>query len=187
MKTADCVHTEPVPTHHRVAQAWDRSSGRARFAWLGATAASVVIAADAGTPLWTTAAVGALLATAAFVDVIERRLPNGLLLAAGALALAGAVATGDMAVAIVGALIAGGLLLGVRLVRGLGMGDVKMAAVIGASVGPRALLAAPIAVAVAAFAAGGYGLLRTRVRLPLGPSLWLGWACALMAPMGWLR
>ena len=48
MKTADCVHTEPVPTHHRVAQAWDRSSGRARFAWLGATAASVVIATDAG-------------------------------------------------------------------------------------------------------------------------------------------
>jgi prepilin signal peptidase PulO-like enzyme (type II secretory pathway) len=187
MNTADCVQAEPVPTLDRVAQAWDRSSVLARLAWCTATAASLVIATDAGRPLWTTAAVGALLATAALVDATERRLPNSLSLAAGVLAMASAFVTGQVAAAIGGALIAGGLLLAVRLVRGLGMGDVKVAAVIGASVGSRALAAAPVAIAVAAFAAAGYGLLRNRSRVPLGPALWLGWACALVVPMGWSR
>lgn len=187
MNTADCVQTKPAPTHHRVAQAWDRSSGLARFAWCTATAASVVIATDAGRPLWTTAAVGALLATAAFVDITERRLPNSLSLASGVLAVVEAAITGHLLASLAGAAIAGGLLLAVRLARGLGMGDVKVAAVIGASVGPHALAAAPVAIAVAAFAAGGYGLLRNRDRLPLGPALWLGWACALIVPMGWSR
>ena len=79
-------------------------------------------------------------------------------------------------------------MLFVRLARGVGMGDVKMAGVVGASVGPIALFAAPVAVAVAALVAGTYGLVAGRRRLPLGPALWLGWAVSLAAAAtGWPR
>ena len=86
-----------------------------------------------------------------------------------------------------GMVIAGALMLSVRLARGVGMGDVKMAAVVGASVGASTttVLAAPIAIAIAAFIAATYGFRANRRRLPLGPSLWLGWAAALVAS-GWL-
>ena len=138
----------------------------------------------------TTATVGVLLAGAAFVDSHERRLPNRLLAIALALALGGAVLSLTRAVileAVVGMVIAGVLMLCVRLARGVGMGDVKMAAVVGASVGASTttVLAAPIAIAIAAFTAATYGFIANRRRLPLGPSLWIGWAVTLVAT-GWL-
>lgn len=77
-------------------------------------------------------------------------------------------------------------MLVVHLSRGVGLGDVKLAAVVGASCGTSALAAAPLAIAVAAIAAAATGLLTRRTRLPLGPSLWAGWAVATAAAgAGW--
>jgi len=134
----------------------------------------------------TTATVGVLLAIAAFVDAHERRLPNRLLAVALAVTLVGAVLSlaGVVVVeAVVGMVIAGALMLCVRLARGVGMGDVKMAVVVGASVGASTttVLAAPTAIASAAFAAATYGFIANRRQLPLGPSLWFGWAVTLVA------
>jgi hypothetical protein len=83
---------------------------------------------------------------------------------------------------LIGTAVAGGLMLMVRLSRGVGMGDVKMAGVVGASVGAGtgALVAAPMAIALAALSAAVYGLTANRRRLALGPSLWFGWAVALV-------
>ena len=185
MNTAECLRTESFATLHRVARAWERTGVPARLGWCAAAAASVAIATGAGAPPLLTATVGVLLGTAALVDVAEHRLPNQLLLGAAVTAILAAVIRGDAAPAVIGAVVAGGLLLAVRLVRGLGMGDVKMAAVIGAAVAPRALVAAPVAIAVAALAAGVTGLVSGRARRALGPALWLGWAVALVVPMGW--
>ena len=132
------------------------------------------------------AVVGALLATAALVDAHERRLPNRLLAVALACALGGAALSVDGGVvldALIGMTVGGGLLLCVRLTRGVGMGDVKMAAVVGASVGASTtvLLAAPSAIAIAAFVAAIYGHIANRRRVPLGPFLWLGWAATIVA------
>jgi prepilin signal peptidase PulO-like enzyme (type II secretory pathway) len=62
------------------------------------------------------------------------------------------------------------------LIRGVGMGDVKMAAVIGASAGSVAPIAAPCALAITAVVAAIYGAATRRPTLALGPALWLGWA-----------
>jgi prepilin peptidase CpaA len=134
-------------------------------------------------------AVGVVLVAAAVVDVHERRLPNRLLLFGGSIALAGSALSGDRATlvaSLLGGMIAGGSMLVVHLTRGVGMGDVKAAAVVGASAGSVVLVASPIAIAVSAVAAAMYGLAAHRVRLPLGPSLWLGWAVALFGTSsGW--
>lgn len=143
-----------------------------------------------------TAAVGVLLAAAALVDTRERRLPNQLLTAALIIAFTGAILSTDAGVtraALLGMTIAGALMVLVRVTRGVGMGDVKMAAVVGASVSASTttLLAAPIAIAAAAFAAATYGFLTSRQRVAFGPSLWVGWASALvlvtaLPSIGWL-
>jgi leader peptidase (prepilin peptidase) / N-methyltransferase len=121
--------------------------------------------------------------------VYQRRLPNRLLAAAlvAVMATAAAGATTEATVhAVVGAALGGGLVLAVRLTRGIGMGDVKMAAVVGASVGCVSLIAVPVTVALAAAAAAGVGLVWRRTSLPFGPALWLGWAVVLSATsMGW--
>lgn len=137
-----------------------------------------------------------MLALAALVDVHEYRLPNQLLATASLLLLGSVVLSRDallMRDSLVGAILGGGLMLLVRLSRGVGMGDVKMACIVGASVGiaARTLFAAPIAIALAAFSAAVFGLLARRRRLALGPSLWFGWAAAttLFAALpskGWL-
>ena len=87
---------------------------------------------------------------------------------------------------IAGALVAGGALLIVHLGRGVGLGDVKMAAVVGAAAGMVAFAAAPIAIVVAAVSASAYGALARRPSLALGPALWFGWAIAVAsASAGW--
>jgi len=187
MKTAEWQQAESSTTLHRVAGAWERTGVPTRALWCAATMASAVIAVGLDAAPVLTWATGVLLATAALVDVVEHRLPNRLLVGGAIAAAVAASATGRLAAALSGAAIAGGLMLAVRLARGLGMGDVKMAAVIGASVAPRVVVAAPAAVAVAAFTAAVVGLVRGRTRLALGPSLWVGWAAVLAAPMGWLQ
>ena len=148
--------------------------------------AAVAAAARDGGPggRATIALAGMLLATAALVDVHEHRLPNRLLAAAALAALASAGLEHRLGVAITGLALAAGLLLVVRLARGIGMGDVKMAGVVGAGVASNGLVAAPVAVAVAALAAATAGALLVRSRLPFGPSLWLGWAVGLVLPIG---
>jgi leader peptidase (prepilin peptidase)/N-methyltransferase len=130
------------------------------------------------------AAVGVILAIAALVDAHEHRLPNQLLAAALMVVGVGVIMSRAATVlrnSFIGMAVAGGLMLMVRLSRGVGMGDVKMAGVVGASVGASTstLFAAPIAIALAAFAAAVFGLFANRRRLALGPSLWFGWAAAL--------
>ena len=183
------------PTHLRLVDVPVEMSTRRRavvdllsFAPWCATAA--VVGAHSGGHLSTrlaSAAVGVLLAAAAVVDVREHRLPNRLVGAAFVVALGGAATSGDAAVvaAAVGALLAGGLLLGVYLTRGVGMGDVKAAAAIGMALGPAGWWASPAAIAVAATTASIYGSARRVRRLPFGPSLVLGWASLALATRWW--
>lgn len=134
------------------------------------------------------AATGAVAAVAALVDVHERRLPNRLALLGLCLTLAPLLIgmPGDVLRVTGGVAVAGGLLLAAHLRRGVGMGDVKLAGVLGGNVALLALPAVPVFVAVAAAvaAAGGWWLRRTS--LPLGPALWFGWAVAVAtAGTGW--
>ncbi len=192
-RTADPSHRRPCrapvrSTADRVSVAWHHSHPLARHSLVAAFATSFALALSMRVPAivaGTTAMVGALLAVAALVDAHQRRLPNRLLVTAMAFALGGAVLSFDGAVvvnAVLGMLVAGGLLLSVRLTRGIGMGDVKMAAVVGASAGASttSMLAAPVAIAIAALAGAAYGSVTNRHRVPLGPSLWLGWAAILV-------
>lgn len=135
--------------------------------------------------------VGALFALAALVDLHEHRLPNRLLAAALFITVAGIVVAADEGSAVgalVGAVMAGGPMLAVHLTRGVGLGDVKMATVLGASLGVLVPAAAPVAIAITAIVAAVCGVVTRRSRLALGPALWLGWASALVsssAIAGW--
>jgi len=164
---------------------------------VAACATAVCLGTTLPAPLparWAAAVTGALLALAALVDLREHKLPNRLL--GGALAVSGlgssvvALGAGQLewvVRAFLGLLLAGGLMLLVRCTRGVGMGDVKMAGVVGASCGGVSLVAAPLAIATAALLAAGYGLLARRTHLPLGPALWAGWATVMVAmAAGWL-
>ena len=193
MTTIDTLRAESATTADRVAAAWSDAHPVVRrtvfAACVSAAATSTVLPAPAAVRVGVAGA-GVLLAVAALVDLHERKLPNRLLLAGLASALGGAVASFDREVivaSLIGMLLAGGLMLFVRLSRGLGMGDVKMAGVVGASAGSVALVAAPLALAIAALLASTYGLLAHRRRVPLGPALWLGWVLALgCSAAGWL-
>lgn len=176
-------------TGDRVLAAWHHSRSLARHSLLAACATSVAVVTSLRVSTIVavaTTVVGILLAAAALVDAHERRLPNRLLAVALACVLGGAVLSvngGVVLNALIGMTVGGGLLLCVRLTRGVGMGDVKMAAVVGASVGASttAVLAAPSAIAIAAFSSATYGYIASRRRVPLGPFLWLGWAATLAA------
>jgi leader peptidase (prepilin peptidase)/N-methyltransferase len=87
--------------------------------------------------------------------------------------------------AAVGALVAGSAMMIVCLTRGVGMGDVKMAFAIGLALGPLGFMAAPLAIGIAALAAAAYGKAARRARLPLGPSLWFGWAVVVATVGRW--
>jgi leader peptidase (prepilin peptidase)/N-methyltransferase len=181
-----------MSTADRIDGAWDQAHSVTRRAFVAAVVTSGAAGWLLPTP-WimrvTAAGVGTLLASAALVDTHERKLPNRLLGAAGWLALAGPVAAFDPAMcarALAGGGIGGMVMLAVCLTRGVGMGDVKMAAVVGAGTGAFTLAAAPLAIAIAALSATTYGLLARRRALVLGPSLWLGWAAAMLAlSSGW--
>ena len=185
--------TTPAPlTLGRLYTAWNDADGGVRRAALAAVATSWLAAIALSSSLsvrLSAGVVGSMLVAAAVVDVHERRLPNRLLLAGALTAMGGASLAGDrwiIAAAFVGGVVAGAAMLVVRLARGVGMGDVKAAVVVGASAGSVAAVATPLAIAVAAFVAAGYGLLTHRSRLPLGPSLWVGWVVALFGTSsGW--
>lgn len=121
------------------------------------------------------------------IDLAEHRLPNRLVvpgLGVGLLAAAGSWATtGEPPVVpLVAAVASGGLLFLFALGGGMGMGDVKLAAVLGLA-SPTATVA--IASPVLAFLLGGVAALGVLIvrgrgsRIPFGPFLLLGYAGAL--------
>lgn len=180
-------------TADRVAAAWQHSPLYVRHLLIAACATSIALAwwASGVGVEFGVAGSGVLLALAAFVDLRERRLPNRLLGAAFVAAFVGAALAADLAVlghTLMGMATAGGAVLLVHLTRGVGMGDVKMAGVVGASVGcsTSSWFAPPAAVAIAALAAALFGIIAQKQRVVLGPSLWLGWATTLcLHGIGW--
>ncbi|MFZ4719755.1 MAG: prepilin peptidase [Ilumatobacteraceae bacterium] len=180
----------PVSTTERVMVAWSHATPTARRATVLAAGTSPILGAMAPTAVSVRIGIsiaGVLLALAASVDVHERRLPNRLLALATAALFVGAVIDGlaTTASAGMGALVALALMLTARLRGGVGLGDVKAAGVVGAAAGVLAVTAALVAIAVASGTAAMVGVIRRRAALPLGPSLWFGWAVAtVLATMG---
>ena len=186
MGTIQTERAQPTFTADRVIDAWAAAGRATRRSLAAACLTTGALAVLLPGPTVTRGALvvsGVLLAMAALVDLHEQRLPNRLLAGALAATTAGALASLQPAVvarSVAGLLLGGGLLLLVRLVRGVGMGDVKMAGVVGASTASFHLLAAPAAIAVAAFSASVLAVATRRQRLVLGPALWLGWASTLL-------
>jgi leader peptidase (prepilin peptidase)/N-methyltransferase len=131
----------------------------------------------------------ALLAAVTLTDLERRVIPNAILLAGAAACLALVAATDqsslpERAAAAAGA---GGFLLAAALAypRGMGMGDVKLAAVMGLFLG--ASVAVALAVALCAGALVGVGLMIRRgaaarkQAVPFGPFLALGGVVGLLA------
>jgi leader peptidase (prepilin peptidase)/N-methyltransferase len=138
--------------------------------------------------LWLAAVTPRLTAT----DIAEHRLPDRLVLPGWPIALAaallGAAAGGTpILVTVASGAGYGVLLLLLHVAGGMGLGDVKLAPVLGlvtAAVSPGIAIAAPLlaflaggAVAVAALLRSGPG-----ARIPFGPAMLLGaWAAVLLA------
>ena len=121
------------------------------------------------------------------IDVRTRRLPNRIVLPSAALVLTAQIAIApDRALEwIVGAVGASAFLLAAALLnpRGLGMGDVKLALLLGAALG-WAVAAALLIGLVAAGLAGALMIARNgwaarKATLPLGPFLAFGGLAAL--------
>jgi leader peptidase (prepilin peptidase) / N-methyltransferase len=138
-----------------------------------------------------------LLAGLAVVDLHTRRLPNALTgpaLVGGLLLVVGFGLVQDRPAAVVTAIVTGVLLFGVLLLlslirpAGMGMGDVKVAGLIGLFLGLIGLGPALLAVslsAVLAWIAGvtliGTGRIRRGTALPFGPWLAVGALIAVLA------
>ena len=122
------------------------------------------------------------------IDVAEHRLPNRLVvpgLVVGLLAAAGSWLTTGVPplVPLVAAAAFGGLLFLFAIAGGMGMGDVKLAAVLGLA-SPTSVIA--FASPLLAFLLGGVGALVVLIargrgtRIPFGPYLLAGYAGALV-------
>jgi leader peptidase (prepilin peptidase) / N-methyltransferase len=125
-----------------------------------------------------------VLIGAALVDVVEHRLPNALValaavpvLVAVALAWTPDVTSGALA----GAAVMGVPLLATHLVSpaGMGFGDVKAGAVVGASLGLVEPQLAALGLVTGLAGAAAWGVLLRRRRIPLGPGLVGGALAAL--------
>ena len=177
-------------TTSRVVSAFQACAAPGRIGVLGGLAlvGIVAVSAVATAPHAVFLAVsGGLLVIAAMVDVHELRLPNRLLAASAGSAVVGSLLSGRPgslgACALSGAL-CGVAVLTVHLTRGVGMGDVKAAAVVGMGCGSVTWMLGPIALAMALVCAPTTGLLTRRSRLALGPFLAVGWVVAL-GSKGW--
>ena len=196
MNAVDATQVAParrITTAARLTRAWDHAGRVPRRTTVLAITTSVLQSTtiDTGIAVRVSAAVvGTVLALAALVDLHEHRLPNTLLGIGLAAVVAGTFATSlhSLLAAAAGFLLAGLPMFLTHVRRGVGLGDVKAAAVVGASLGPVGLMAAPVAVAVAALVAATCGWWTGRRRMPLGPALWLGWAVSMWSTsMGWFR
>lgn len=148
--------------------------------------AALVLAVAGPTPAAVAGvALAAVAPELALVDAREHRLPNRMTLPALAVATLAAQLTGilggEWTAAIAGAVFGGAMLL-LALLGGVGMGDAKLAALIGLA-SPTALVAigAPVLGMLAGGVAGTVALARRGRggRIPFGPFLLLGWAAAL--------
>jgi leader peptidase (prepilin peptidase)/N-methyltransferase len=129
----------------------------------------------------------AVLVVLSVIDLRTRRLPNWIVLPAAAVVLAAqiAVSPGHWYEWILGALGAFSFLLVAALIspKGMGMGDVKLALLLGAALGWAVAPALFIGLSAAALAGlvliarGGWAARKTAV--PLGPFLALGGLVAL--------
>jgi leader peptidase (prepilin peptidase)/N-methyltransferase len=178
-------------TAARVQRAWQETTFSVRITTMAAIAGSGTVSVGlpvTGSKGWW-GVCGVLLTLAALVDVREHRLPNSLLALACASSLVPIGLRADPVMAgraLVGGGVAFAALALAHVARGVGMGDVKMAGVVGVSVGCLAWTAALVAVACAATAGALYGLLWRRRRVAFGPALWFGWMSALVGlSTGW--
>lgn len=128
---------------------------------------------------------------AAVVDVRAGRLPNSLVAlvawAATAAAATSPAPLAAVAAAALGAVCLGGPLLVVHLVAppAMGFGDVKLAAALGAAIGPLDPRLGLVALCGATGATAAVGLVGRRHELPLGPGLVAGAALAVATRSVW--
>jgi prepilin peptidase CpaA len=114
---------------------------------------------------WSTLILLLLLALATWVDLRTNRIPNAIVLAGILLAFvfAGAAAgPRGLAAALAGVLVAGGCLLPFHLGGGMGAGDVKLMAMVGAFLGPLGALSAVALTLVAGLLLSAAALLATQ-------------------------
>ena len=182
------VFPAPDSTTVRLTRAWRALEPRRRGLVIGGVAIAVGIALAAARQVPVVSAVaigcvGVLAAAAAVVDVHEHRIPNRLLWAAMAVVAVAAAAAGWRTVGdvLVGLVIGSVPLFVVRYDKGLGLGDVKFAAVLGAAGGLVHPGVGLVAVWAAALASGLFALRTDRMRLALAPWLWAGFVAACAA------
>lgn len=181
-------------TLRRLALAWgELATGRRRLAIGGALAGIACGAASlAVVPLGSAVAialVGLLAGAAAVVDVHERRLPNRLIALALAVVLAAAVLDGSWTVVdvVISLTMAAAPLWVVRYGKGLALGDVKFAAVLGAATGLVHPFAGVVVVWAAALSAGVFAVATGRRKLAFGPWLWAGYVTAGAIAIGFVQ
>jgi leader peptidase (prepilin peptidase) / N-methyltransferase len=151
---------------------------------------AVVVVLGPGTQAWLALALVLLLGPVTFIDLDHRIIPNRLtaLGAVAALAIGAATDPGGVPQQLIAGAAAGGFLLLAALARpgGMGMGDVKLAGMLGLLLGREvavALLVALVAgtlVGVVVMARRGVGEGR-KMAIPFGPFLALGGVVALTA------
>jgi leader peptidase (prepilin peptidase)/N-methyltransferase len=147
----------------------------------------LILGTDDATELALGLAFCALLVVVTLTDLERRVIPNAVL-AAGAIAAVGITAIGDpsgLPDSAIAAAAAGGLLFGVALLypRGMGMGDVKLAAVmglyLGRAVAPALLIGFAAGALVGLVMIARRGSSARKQAVPFGPFLALGGVVAL--------
>jgi leader peptidase (prepilin peptidase)/N-methyltransferase len=154
---------------------------------LAASAAVICFGALGATPRAAVAAfLLAVMAVLAAIDIERRVLPNRIVLPAAVIVLAAQLVffPEHAAAWILGALVAALVVLAAHVAHpaGMGMGDVKVALLLGAALGASVAVALVVAV-VAAALAGAFMLARhgRKSTLPFGPFLALGAVVAVFA------
>lgn len=179
-------------TRRRVHLAWNGAPAATRLAVLAGFAMQLAVAGallvTASTRPFAALALALaapLFAAAALVDTVEQCIPNRLVGAASIVVVLAAAAAGSattIAVAL-GAVLAAAPMSAVVLGRGVGMGDLKLAAALGAAGGfvhPGVGLGG---VFVAALCSAAFARSRGIARLALAPWLWGGWLVAAAAAL----
>jgi leader peptidase (prepilin peptidase)/N-methyltransferase len=160
--------------------------GAAVLVAVGLAGACVVVLDGAGDILVGIAGCAVLVAVTV-VDVESRRVPNRIILPALAVALVARSALDPSPRWLLGAVAAGGILLALALVypAGLGMGDVKLAAFLGAWLGWYGLIALVLGMFAgfvpALWILATKGRAGAKIGLPYAPFLALGGVLALLA------
>ena len=185
-----------------------RRAGVGAFAAAGAALVLISIAAAHGAAGWLGAALALVMLAIAVIDRRHFLIPDPLNAAALVLGLAhsAVLGQGDLVAAMTGSALRAAVLalafLALRLIyarlrgrHGIGLGDVKLAAVAGAwldwSVVPVAVEIAALS-ALSIYAMRRYVLrhpLRSSSRLPFGlyfaPAIWIGWLLQTTVMQGW--